>query len=161
LIININHNFYLFLIEFNFKPPNWLKNILFIDSKKLLFKQNEYFLQKKENNIQISPIKCLIKKENTKPSNHEQDQNQNILLKKLVKQVKKKMRKINLENTQNKLKAEINMEWKEVARRLDQFFLVISLITIIIVPAYLFGEYAFRDFFEKIESQKAKCGCEK
>ena len=86
---------------------------------------------------------------------------ENILLKKLVKQVKKKMRKINLENTQNKLKAEINMEWKEVARRLDQFFLVISLITIIIVPAYLFGEYAFRDFFEKIESQKAKCGCEK
>jgi len=89
-----------------------------------------------------------------------QEQEQNMALKNLMNEIEKNLKKYDLEKNRLELMNRIKMEWKEVARRLDLFCLVISFITIITVPAYLFGEYYFRDLFSKIESQKSKCGCE-
>ncbi len=53
----------------------------------------------------------------------------------------------------------INIEWKELAKRIECILLCTSLCTIILIPILLFGKYFLRDFIT-FDHLKSPCGCD-
>lgn len=77
---------------------------------------------------------------------------------KLIKLFKCSIRKLEEEKIMIKTIQEINIEWKEVARRLEYIFLVFSFVTIIVAPLVLFGKFYVRDFINK-KTVNPSCSC--
>jgi hypothetical protein len=51
------------------------------------------------------------------------------------------------------------VEWKELARRIEYIFLILSFLIVIITPILLFGKFFLRDFIT-FDHLKAPCGCQ-
>ena len=79
-----------------------------------------------------------------------------IQMQKLLKLIKQNYTKLEEERQKLKNIQEILVEWRELARKLDCVFLVISCIIIIISPIILFGRLFIRDIRRGI----GQCGCE-
>ena len=80
-----------------------------------------------------------------------------IILNKITKFIRLTIRKLEEEKIKLKNIEEINIEWKELARKLENVFFVITFGAIIIMPVFLFGKFVIRDIKSEISSQ---CGCE-
>jgi hypothetical protein len=78
---------------------------------------------------------------------------------KLMKQLKSYLKKNDSENKIKKNLLQVTIEWKEVARRLEILFLILSFSTILIAPIFLFGKFFARDFINK-KIINPNCGCE-
>ena len=74
----------------------------------------------------------------------------------LLKIIKLNFKKIDDEQVRTKRISEIIIEWKEAARRIENIFFLISLLTIISAPIILFGKFYIRDITAKGNSV---CGC--
>ena len=74
----------------------------------------------------------------------------------LLKIIKLNFKKIDDEQVRTKRINEIIIEWKEAARRIENIFFLISLLTIISAPIILFGKFYIRDITAKGNSV---CGC--
>jgi len=59
----------------------------------------------------------------------------------------------------NEKKETILNDWKEAARRLENVFLYVSSLTIILFPFVLFGKFYFKDYNEN-NFNLNKCGCD-
>jgi hypothetical protein len=78
---------------------------------------------------------------------------------KLMKLLKSYLKKNDIEKKIKKNLLQVTIEWKEVARRLEILFLILSFSTILLAPIFLFGKFFERDFInKKIINQN--CGCE-
>lgn len=82
----------------------------------------------------------------------------NATMNKIIKFIKLTMRKLDEEKIKLRHLQEINIEWKELARKLENVFFVITFIAIVIMPVYLFGKFVLRDIRNEINI--SKCGCE-
>lgn len=69
----------------------------------------------------------------------------------LIKMEEDKTKLHNIEN--------IQIEWKELARRVEYFFFTITFLVIIMAPILLFGKFFMRDVVTK-SHLNAPCGCE-
>lgn len=74
---------------------------------------------------------------------------------KIVKYLSVNIEKEKLKNTKQKI---LNIEWKELARRIDYFLLFFYLFVIVLNPILLFGKFFYRDFITN-EHLKSPCGC--
>ena len=68
-----------------------------------------------------------------------------IFLIKALKSIKSIQKKIIKSGTPSIPKLKLLIEWKEAAARLDNIFLVISILTVTLTPAFMFGKYIFED----------------
>ena len=82
---------------------------------------------------------------------------------KILRKLFKIIKFLSVKTEQDKLRysyqENINVEWKELARRIERIFLVLSLFAIILTPILLFGKFFLRDFIT-YEHLKSPCGCE-
>jgi hypothetical protein len=75
---------------------------------------------------------------------------------KIVKYLSVKIEKDKIRITKQKI---LNIEWKELARRIDYFLLFLYLFVIVLIPILLFGKFFYRDFITN-EHLKSPCGCQ-
>lgn len=162
-----------------FKAPQWLKKLFFIESQKLIKERSNSTLLNISNK-NLNELRCLkqpmynfdglnhsengglsfynisnnnsLSKKGSSQCNKQEKDNQ---LHKLTKLLKQNFRKLDDERTKIKNIEEIAIEWKEIARRLDRLFLVLSFITIVTAPIILFGKFIIRDI-----SPSKNCGCD-
>lgn len=80
-----------------------------------------------------------------------------IQLQKLLKIVKQNYNKLDEERLKHKNVQDVMVEWRELARKLDLVFLVISSVIIVVSPVVLFGRFLVRD----ITKDSSHCGCER
>jgi hypothetical protein len=66
-------------------------------------------------------------------------------IEKVTKLLRSNFKKYDEERMKHKYIQEVLLEWRELARRMDYLFLVISLFVIICTPTILFGEFIIRD----------------
>lgn len=69
----------------------------------------------------------------------------------LIKMEEEKIRLQNYKNTE--------IEWKEVARRIEYIFFTVTFLIIVSAPVWLFGKFFMRDVITK-SYLDAPCGCE-
>lgn len=175
---------YKILYIYFLKAPDWIKKALFINSAKLikersdsallnLTQQNSYkrlnqktFPILKRFPYDLSNSNYHLENEfNSRNklyspcNNHNSDSKQATKTSKLVKLLKINFKKMDDERIKIKNIQEIIIEWKEIARRLEYVFLVISFLTIFSAPLVLFGKFFIRDFIKK-KTLNTSCGCE-
>jgi hypothetical protein len=75
---------------------------------------------------------------------------------KILKSISFKMQEEKIQYTDQEI---LSVEWKELARRVEQIFLIISFCAIISIPILLFGKFFKRDLITK-EHLKSSCGCQ-
>jgi len=80
------------------------------------------------------------------------------ILRKLFKMIKLLVVKFEKDKLRETHQENINIEWKELARRIEFIFLAVSLFLIILTPIFLFGKFIQRDFITH-EHLKKPCGC--
>lgn len=52
------------------------------------------------------------------------------------------------------------IEWKTIIKKIDIFSRIISFISLLIAPLFVFGKYIVRDFLGVEDQSIYKCGCE-
>lgn len=165
------------------KVPEWLKKFLLIDSDELKkershstllnlnkTRSNMFSINVKENgkdtqlNITQSnePRKTMDHgdSDHSKPKRKSSNCDCKHLdepMYKIVRLIKSSLKKSETEMVKLRKVEELKVEWKEAASRLENIFLVVSLVTIIVTPIVLFGKYFRKDY---INFQTSTCGCE-
>jgi hypothetical protein len=95
---------------------------------------------------------------NNIPKSDDKQNKKDNQLHKLIKLLKNNFRKYDVEKIKLKNIEELQLEWKELARRLDYVLLIIAFLSIVSAPAVLFNKY----FIRVIEPLKDRifCSCE-
>ena len=109
-------------------------------------------------NITINRSSSYNRKSPVYQMNDKIKEKKDIEMSKLTKLTVKSFKRIEDEKKILKNIEEITIEWKELARRLDYLFLVLSAITIVTVPLILFGKFVVRDISNNLI--QSNCGCE-
>jgi len=160
LILNINDN-----SQKKIQVPSWLKCVLFLKSKnnnKLYkLKVNSNNVMKKNSNIcnknqttDLETTSSITCKKSACSCLNKLDKH----LIAIYRLLKTSLKKVEIENITNENNQECANDWLQIARRLECLFFIVSFITIIITPVYLFGQYFTRDFTKKTLTQN--CGCQ-
>jgi len=97
-----------------------------------------------------SPIHGQCKQKNSTEQNHL------LNLKKTLKSIQKSAKIQKKEKNLASFKEFTLFEWKECARKLDLFMFMVSAVTVLIAPFYLFGEYFV---FDKSINLSDYCSC--
>ena len=79
---------------------------------------------------------------------------------KLLRIIKLNLMQSNEDLIKKKHLEKIIIEWKEAARRLELFFFIVALLTILIAPVALFGKFFFYDKNLNKQYFFNKCGCD-
>ena len=167
------------------RVPRWLLKLFLIESQKLkdersnsallqmnmiqpkikikpLQQNSLYDLKEIKNgylpNITINRSSSYNRKSPVYQMNDKIKEKKDIEMSKLTKLTVKSFKRIEDEKKILKNIEEITIEWKELARRLDYLFLVLSAITIVTVPLILFGKFVVRDISNNLI--QSNCGCE-
>ena len=163
--------------------PEWTKKLFLIKSDHL-FKQRSHSVLVGINKINMKYLKDMNLNDlaSTFPSvicnnsgnysiNHNfsrksynnysqsSNNNQNVAMHRLFKLVKLAFTKMEEEKIKLKNVENISIEWKELARRLEYVFFLISTIAIVITPTILFGKFFMRDVIT-LSHINTPCGCE-
>lgn len=133
--------------------PNWVKCMLFIQSKNLdIIRLNEVKINNHSstnNNNNINHTTKQIRTE-TKPNVTNLD--------KILKIMKVYIHKLDKNSIKSKHAENVSIEWKEVARRIDMILCLLVTITVTALPMYLFGKFMRNDHFQSSTLNRV-CGC--
>ena len=138
---------------FRLKNDHYLKQrsdstILVLNKLNKKLDSTEFEISTKSN---ISSTSCKLGEEATYTKEAK-------ILRKLFKMVKLLVVKFEQDKLRETHQENINIEWKELARRIEFIFLAVSLFLIILTPILLFGKFIQRDFITQ-EHLKKPCGC--
>ena len=80
------------------------------------------------------------------------------ILRSLFKKIRLFFLKIEIEKIKDFEQEILEFEWKKLALQFDYIFFVVSILTVILTPIFLFGKFFLRDFIT-YEYLKSPCGC--
>jgi hypothetical protein len=169
LIVALSLSVSVFILNLHFRGHK--KNRIPEWTKRLFRLKNDHYLKQRSNSTIV-----VLNKLNKKLDSTEISTKSNIsstscklgeeatytkeakILRKLFKIVKLLVVKFEQDKLRETHQENINIEWKELARRIEFIFLAFSLILIILTPIFLFGKFIQRDFITH-EHLKKPCGC--
>jgi hypothetical protein len=152
LVLKIHHNG-----NNNSRVPEWIKKILFL---KLDFEQEieqtkiENFKYTKQRNGFQNMNETFLE---TLNFSEKKNNKRLIIFKKILgigKRFIESYKKKRVDSVCNEI---LNKEWCQVARRIDQIFFFISIITVKATPVYLFSKFLLNDKIENIFLKECSC----
>ncbi len=110
-----------------------------------------------DQNLLAKPLTTVTS--TSSPSSSSSSLNEHKIFQKLLTIVKFLCRKMEQDKLRYANQEIVNIEWKELSRRIELIFLFLSFLAVIITPILLFGKFFLRDFITK-EHLKLACGCQ-